>query len=54
MPGESDLRYMAALLTFNPRLPSVLLGIVADGQLYLYRFDRDFLIWRQNWEYSGQ
>ena len=54
MPGESDLRYMAALLTFNPRLPSVLLGIVADGQLYLYRFDRDFLTWRQNREYSGQ
>ena len=42
-PSASDLRYMAAILTFNPQLPSVLLGIIADNQLAFYRFDRDFL-----------
>lgn len=43
VPSASDLRYVSAILSFNPKLPSVLLGIVADGQLTFFRFERDFL-----------
>ena len=39
----SNLRYVSAILSFNPRLPEVLLGIVADGQPIFFRFERDFL-----------
>ena len=42
-PSASDLRYVSAILSFNPQLPSVLLGIVADEQLTFFRFERDFL-----------
>ena len=43
VPSASDLRYVSAILSFDPQLPSVLLGIVADEQLTFFRFERDFL-----------
>ena len=47
-PSSSDLRYVAALLSFNPLLSSVLMAIVADD-LYFFRYDRDFLpVWLEN------
>lgn len=52
-PSESDLQYIATLLTFNPQIPSVLMCIVADG-LHFYRFERDFLTyWEENMNYSA-
>ena len=42
-PSVSNLWYVSAILSFNPRLPEVLLGIMADGQLIFFRFERDFL-----------
>lgn len=48
-PTASELRFIAALLSFNLHLPSVLLGIVAGDEPTFFRFDRDFLqIWLEN------
>ena len=42
IPSASEQRFIAALLSRNPGLTSVLLGIISAGDFRFFRFDRDF------------